>query len=162
MHESVSELSSRVGEQKLRVRFVNFPLDTACNCHVRVCLHKTACMAARASICAQGQGKFWEYAELAFANRNSHGREDVVRFAGDLGMDAVRFERCLDSAETAAALAEDIEIAASAGVTATPTTLVNGVKYEGALSFQDLMGILEHTAMCSCDLEVKGQPSCKM
>ncbi|NOZ02438.1 MAG: thioredoxin domain-containing protein, partial [Deltaproteobacteria bacterium] len=50
MHKVISTLFAQVGPKRLRVRFVNFPLDNSCNCYVAVCVHKNACLAARASI----------------------------------------------------------------------------------------------------------------
>jgi protein-disulfide isomerase/uncharacterized membrane protein len=179
MHETVAQVAARLGPDRVRVRFVNFPLDTSCNCHVSVCLHKTACLAARAGICASRQGRFWEFADKAYANRQKHQHADLIGFAMDLGLDPADFMACLDSPATSAALAEDIELAARVGVKATPTVVINGVKVEGAIDADEVQEILDRSAVCSCDLsaqfcacdpaasdcacdrKVVGQPACQ-
>jgi protein-disulfide isomerase len=45
MHRTVSSLFEERGPGRLRVRFVNYPLDKACNPHVARSLHPTACLA---------------------------------------------------------------------------------------------------------------------
>lgn len=160
MHQVISELVHRTGESSVSIRFINFPLDTSCNCYVKVCLHKTACDAAKAGICAQKQGRFWEYADLLFANRNEHEKDDLIKYAKLLDLDTEKFSMCLSSPETEAILKEDIEIARNAGVSATPTIFINGIKYEGFIELRDLIGLLEQTSICSCEFLRKGQQSC--
>ncbi|MBL6974402.1 MAG: thioredoxin domain-containing protein [Deltaproteobacteria bacterium] len=152
MHRVISTLFAQVGAERLRVRFVNFPLDNACNCYVSVCVHETACLAARAAICAQRADRFWEYADVSFANRRKHRREDLLGYARDLGLDPAAFGDCLDSDETTRTLQEDIELAHRVGVKATPTVVVNGVKFEGIMPLDRLQESLDRSEVCACDL----------
>ena len=150
MHETVTELLAR-NPDRIRVRFVNYPLDTACNCHVSVCLHRTACLAARAGVCAAGAGRFWEYSDLLYRARTRHQRDDLLEYARSAGLDPAAFVACLDAPGTAAALADDIEVATAYGVRATPTIVLNGVKFEGAIDLGRLQELLDRTEVCSCE-----------
>jgi protein-disulfide isomerase len=151
MHETISQLLARRPD-RLRVRFVNFPLDTACNCHVSVCLHQTACLASRGAICAGRQGRFWDFADRCYANPGRHTRGDLLGYAAGLGLDRAAFGACLDDPATAGDLADDVALGHRMGVRATPTILLNGVRFEGALDLSRLEELLDKTAVCSCEL----------
>jgi protein-disulfide isomerase/uncharacterized membrane protein len=154
LHHTIARLLDERGPTGLRVRFVNFPLDPACNPHVRRAVHPTACRLARAGICAQEQGRFWEFAEAAYELKQP-GTPQVLRdTARAVGLDLAMFADCLDADRTTTALAEDIALAHQAGVRATPTILVNGWTFEGALSRERLMRILDDTSPCGCERRV--------
>jgi protein-disulfide isomerase/uncharacterized membrane protein len=142
LHAAVSQVVRKMGTDAPRVRFVNYPLDSGCNPYASRRTHPSACMAARGAICAEREGVFWEYAEIRFASPGRHEREDLVASARALGLDAEAFEACLEAPQTGRALAEDIELARAAGVTATPTYLLDGQKYVGATSAVALEGMI--------------------
>lgn len=142
LHAVVSQVIRKMGADAPRVRFVNYPLDSGCNPYASRRTHPSACMAARGAICAEREGVFWEYAEIRFASAGRHEREDLVSAARALGLDAEAFETCLDAPDTGRALAGDIELARAAGVTATPTYLLDGQKYVGATSATALEGMI--------------------
>ena len=151
LHRTVASLHEELGPTGLRVRFVNFPLDKACNPHVARSLHPTACLVARGGICAQEQGLFWEFAERYFRLQVTPSSTIVLHVARGVGADVERFSECLDAERTARALAEDIALAHAAGVRATPTLLVNGWTFEGALPRARLVEIMRETHPCGCD-----------
>jgi protein-disulfide isomerase/uncharacterized membrane protein len=151
MHRTVSALFEERGPARLRVRFVNFPLDRACNPHVARTLHPTACLAARGGLCAQEQGLFWPFAEQYFNLQATPSSATVLDVARGIGADVERFSLCLDAERTVRALADDIALAHAAGVRATPTILVNGWTFEGALPREQLLRILGDTTPCGCD-----------
>lgn len=170
MHRILSTLFAHAGPGRLRVRFVNFPLDNKCNCYVSACVHETACLAARAAICAEKGGAFWAFAERSFENRRRHQREDLLRYAVEAGLDGTAFDTCLDSDETTQSLLNDIELAHSVGVEATPTLVINGVKFEGLMPLDRLQQSLDRSEVCACDLAAEfcakhgnePAPSCEM
>ena len=151
-HAAISRMAAQAGPDRVRVRFVHYPLDTACNPFVTECVHRTACASARAALCASEAGRFWDYADRLYANRERHQPEDLARLALDLGLDPVLFEACLVDPATARRLDEDIRFAHSMGVRATPTTIVNGVRVEGAMQTDQLVELLGRTEICSCSL----------
>ncbi|NOZ02439.1 MAG: thioredoxin domain-containing protein, partial [Deltaproteobacteria bacterium] len=91
----------------------------------------------------------------SFENRKRHTREDLVGYAVEVGLDRAAFEKCLDSEQTAAELAEDIEIAHKVRVKATPTIVVNGVKFEGLMPLDRLQQSLDRSEVCACDLKTE-------
>lgn len=146
LHATVNHVVRTLGKDAPRVRFVNFPLDSGCNPYSTRRVHQSACLAARGALCAARDGVFWEYAEVRFASPGRHEREDLIRTATTLGLDAQAFEECLDSSRIGRELAEDIELAHGAGVTATPTWLLDGQKYVGGTSPEALERMLRPAA----------------
>lgn len=151
MHESTRELARRLGDDRLNVRFVNYPLDPSCNPHVVRSLHPDACRAARAGICATKQGGFWQFADRAFATRGQREDADMEAIARGIGLDVATFAACIDAPETVAALADDIAWAHEAGVRATPTVFVNGRQMEGAMDADRLDRAVARISPCGCD-----------
>lgn len=119
-----------------RVRFVSkhYPLDQACNSHVEKQRHPDACLAATAAICAQDQGAWEAYHAMLFRNQQRLGRPELLFYAAQLGMDAERFEGCLDGSGAAEQLREDISHGAYLEISGTPRTFVNGRLFKGAVS----------------------------
>ncbi len=109
------------------VRFIskNFPLP----------MHPNAMKAAVAASCAAEQGKFWEYrSELFGASWGKQSAEDLKAAAKRTGLDAGKFDACLDSDRTKPAVEEDVKTGAAVGVTGTPTYFINGMPTVGAAS----------------------------
>ena len=159
MHRTVAAVFEERGNAALRVRFVNYPLDRECNPFVGRSVHPTACLSARAGICAEQEGRFWPFVEAAFLLPPSRSRAMLADVAATVGLDAHRFETCLSAAETSRILAEDVALAHAAGVRATPTVLVNGWALEGARDRVSLLGVLDESRPCDCDLRT-GDGAC--
>jgi protein-disulfide isomerase/uncharacterized membrane protein len=151
LHRTIGSIFEERGPAGLRVRFVNYPLDRECNPHVARSIHPAACLLARGGICAQEQGRFWPFAQACFVLQEPRSRKAVLDTARKLGLDAERFAGCLDAEKTARALAEDVALAHAAGVRATPTVLVNGRAFEGAIPRARLLRILSNTTPCACE-----------
>jgi protein-disulfide isomerase/uncharacterized membrane protein len=122
----------------LRVRYMNYPLNTDCNSHVNGSLHDNACIAARAAVCAQEQGQFWPMHDLMFDNNTHLERDSLIGFAGRIGIDVGAFEFCLDGRASAERVAAETD-AAFAAVEAvgldgigTPFFFLNGLLLRGA------------------------------
>lgn len=79
------------------------------------------------------QGKFWPYHDLLFDNQQHLGRQSLVAYAAQLGLDVPRFTACLDDAEALARVKADIQEATALGVDSTPTIFVNGRMLKSAL-----------------------------
>lgn len=151
LHGTVSSIAAERGTSRLRVRFVSYPLDQECNPAVARSLHPTACLAARGAICAQEQGRFWQYLEAYFGISEPRSRELVFATAQSVGLAMDRFGECLNAEQTRLTLAESIALAQAARVRATPTVMVNGRLYEGAIPRKQLETILDETKPCGCD-----------
>ena len=94
-------------------------------------------------MCADGQGKFWQYHDAVFENNRNLSNEDLLRYAGDIGLDIDQFKRCLVSAETEKAVQDDSDAAQAAGISSTPTFLVNGVLISGAKPVAEFVKVID-------------------
>lgn len=90
--------------------------------------HEAAYPAARATECADRQGRFWEYHELLYTTAGwlSNPTERLGELGAEAGIrDHAAFLECIASREPVAAVDRDIEAAARAGGRGTPTVIVN-------------------------------------
>ncbi len=91
---------------------------------------------ARGAFCARQQSDelFWKYHEAAFATARAKGwkatdpdnKDLALEVAGGVGADKAKLEACLGSPEAQAYLKKVDDVMKSAGVTGTPTFIVNG------------------------------------
>jgi len=107
---------------KVRLVFREFPLD----------FHKNAKKAAEAALCANDQGKFWEYHDQLFKNQQKLEVPQLKEHASAVGLDAAKFTRCLDSGERAKDVEADMAAGQKLGVPGTPTVFVNGIALASA------------------------------
>lgn len=120
---------------KVRLVFREFPLDS---------IHPLASKAAQAAMCANEQGKFWELHDRMYAHQDALEVDDLKKAAAELGMNASRFDQCLDSDEYEAAIEADLRAGEQAGVSGTPALFVNGRFVPGgAVSYDVLAGVIE-------------------
>ncbi len=117
----VNQLYAELGD---RVKFVykHFPLRN---------IHANADLAARASVAAAEQGKFWEMHDKLFENQGSWAKalnaETIfTNYAGELGLDADRFRRDMRSPEVKDRVERDYQSAVGLGLGGTPTFILNG------------------------------------
>jgi protein-disulfide isomerase len=88
--------------------------------------------AANASLCANEQGKFWEYHDVLFANWNGENQgaftaNHLVEFADALKLNVEDFQACVDENRYAAEVKASFENGVAMGVNGTPSVFVNGV-----------------------------------
>jgi len=114
---------------RVAVYFKNFPLDKSCNERLPGSTHPGACNLALGAICARYQGKFDAYHDRVFSTdlRNPQAA-DVVRLAGEAGLNAAAIQGCLDDPKAKADLAAEIAEGNRLGVNSTPTLYINGKK----------------------------------
>lgn len=101
--------------------------------HWPLAQHRFAPGAARASLCANDQGRFEAYHDRVFAQQDSIGLIPFTEFARraqvpDLG----RFESCATSRAPLARLSADSALVAELGGQGTPMVIVNGVLFRQA------------------------------
>lgn len=119
-HSELKNLQAEYGA-RLRVVFRHYPLET----------HQRALDAARAAEAAAAQGRFWEMHDRLYERqdewaRAADARAVFTRYAQDLGLDAARFAKDMDSAEVTERIRLDQERGASIEVDGTPTIFING------------------------------------
>src|SRR5437899_8251355 len=113
---------------KVRLVFRHYPLE----------FHPFAQKAAEAGACAQEQGKFWELHDKMFTNQNKLAVDDLKAYAKSVGLDAPKFDKCLDSGEKKAVVEEDMKASNEAGVNGTPAFFINGVFVNGAQPYEQM------------------------
>jgi protein-disulfide isomerase len=92
--------------------------------------------AARAGLCAQKQGKYWELREKLFDLGSGLAPELISKAARDAGLDMKAFALCYAGAEPRDALKADADDAKAAGITETPAFVIgrqDGDKVTGLL-----------------------------
>lgn len=99
-------------------------------------------MAAQAGRCAKDQGKFWEMHNYLFSHQNGENqgtfsKENLKKFAVELGLNTNDFNNCMDSAKYEKAVNDALTYGQSVGVNGTPATFVNGKLISGAAPFSE-------------------------
>ncbi len=130
--ETVPQIEEEyVAAGKVKLVWKQFPLPG---------LHGEACIvAAMASECAAEQDAFWEYHDMLFLNNDNvtFSIENLKRFAQDLGLDAEKFNACLDEGKYIDKVAADYDEAERRGATGTPTFFVGQTMVVGAKPYED-------------------------
>lgn len=107
--------------------------------HFPLATHSHAVAAVRASECAAAQGRFAAFHDALFAARDSIGAIPWSRFATTAGVaDTASFRRCADGSGPLRALARDTLAGRRLEVSATPTLLINELRFQGALPMDTL------------------------
>ena len=120
-------------EGRVRLVFKDLPLPS----------HQFARPAHEAARCAGDSGQYWPYHDRLFAEQPQFEREDLVRYAVEIGLDRERFVTCLGSRRHAAAVDADVGQAQALGVTGTPTFFVNGTPLIGAHPVETFREVIE-------------------
>ncbi len=105
--------------------------------------HQHAKPAAEAGQCAGEQGKFWPYHDRLFANQQRLAPADLKQHAVEAGLDAARFNACVDSHKYASVVDSDIAMGNEAGVNGTPAFFINGRLVSGAQPFEAFKKIID-------------------
>ena len=93
-------------------------------------IHQHGMDAALAGYAARQQGKFFEMADLMYRNQEALDRSSLIKYAGELEINVVQFERDMQSAAAVAEVKKDIADGNSYGVSGTPSVFVNGVRLQ--------------------------------
>lgn len=118
---------------KVRLAFRHNPLP----------FHPNAMPAAKASMAAKDQGKFWEMHDALFANQQDLSEAGIMKAAKEAGLDLKKFEVDFKSTKYDTVIKEDMEFARANGATGTPAFFINGVALKGAQPFPAFKQIIE-------------------
>ena len=78
-----------------------------------------------------------------FANQQRLTVPDLKQHAVEVGLDASRFNACVDSHKYAAVVEADIKMGNDAGVNGTPAFFINGRMISGAQPFEAFKRIID-------------------
>jgi protein-disulfide isomerase len=104
--------------------------------------------AAEASECANEQDRFWDYhdklyEEQAGENEGAFAKDNLKRFAAELGLDTERFDQCFDARTYRDQVQADINDARQRRINATPSLLVDGQYIQNGANYQVLQAAIE-------------------
>jgi protein-disulfide isomerase len=131
-HPTVKQVLDTYGA-KIRFVYRNYPLPN----------HPNARPAAEAAQCANEQGQFWPYHDRLFADQSKLAESDLKASAAALGMDAGKFNACVDSHKYKARVDADTQAGNDAGVNGTPAFFINGRMLSGAQPFDEFKRVID-------------------
>jgi protein-disulfide isomerase len=97
---------------------------------------------AQAAMCALEQGKFWQMHNSLFENQAGENRGGFTKarlkdIAAKVGLDKTQFDTCLDSNRHEPTVLAGLNVARDVKVQSTPSFVINGKLFPGALSVAD-------------------------
>jgi protein-disulfide isomerase len=98
--------------------------------HFPLAFHKQALPAAKASIAAHRQGRFWDMHDALFAHQEKVREDATVALATTLNLDMKRFLKDIDDPTVVTLIDEDMADGRAAGLRGTPTLYINGRRYD--------------------------------
>ena len=143
-HDTVRRIREKY-QGKIQWVFKDHPLD----------IHPGAETLALAARCANEQGRFWEYQDLLFSGEDPPTPKKAVEYARELGLYLPQFGDCLSNPEAKARLIREVSRDRGAGISATPTLLINGRLRTGVPSFEKLSQMIDQ-ALDEADLSDTG------
>jgi predicted DsbA family dithiol-disulfide isomerase len=118
----LAEMLSRYPD-KVRIVHRHFPLDS---------IHPFARPAAEAAMCADEQGKFWEFHQGIFDLAGKLNENSLAKIGSDLDLDPDSLNRCIEERRFKDFVDADFAAGRAAGVTGTPAFFINGITFTGA------------------------------
>ena len=111
-------------------------------------MHPDAPYAAKASIAADKQGKFWQMHDKLFEANNSRQQDalkqdKVDAMAREIGLDMERYQRDLNAPETAQVIRDDQAQAARLGANGTPHFFIDGARVSGAMPYESFKAVID-------------------
>jgi protein-disulfide isomerase len=129
-HPVTKALQQALGDN-LRFAYRHFPLSQ---------IHPHSYQAAEAAEAAGAQDRFWEMHDMLFENQRRLTTQDLLAYAGALGLELEPFAEDLAEHRHAPKIREDFLSGVRSGVNGTPTFFINGVRHDGGY---DLASMLE-------------------
>jgi len=117
----------------VRVVFKQLPLEA----------HADARLAAEASLAAQAQKKFWDYARKLYANQSALDRASLEKYAQELGLHLERFRSDLDSHKWKERVDAESADGARFGVRDVPAFFVDGKRLAGEPTFAAFKAMID-------------------
>ena len=127
------ELLATHGDE-LRYVFRHLPLPD---------VHVHSELAGQAAEAASAQGRFWEMHDVLFENQDDLELDDLIGYAGRLGLDVDRFTDDLLDGTHAGRVRADVRSAEASGARGTPTFFVGSRRHIGPYDAETLARELE-------------------
>ena len=145
---------------KVRLVFQSFPLP----------MHPWAKQAAQIAECAQLQSPdaFWKIHDFLFQNQSTFTSDNLrakvtEAIAGDTALNKTEFQSCLEQDLAAGLVQKSYATGEKYGVRATPTIFINGARFEGFRSAEQMETLIESAArgevLDSAPVPTSGDPT---
>ena len=113
-----------------------------------VIIGRESLAAANGSMCAAEQGKFWEFADILFANQSGHDTgafsdRRLEAYAESINLDTSLFRSCMRESRYQDQIQQDYQTGVSYGINSTPSFIINGKPVVGALTFSEFQAEIE-------------------
>ncbi len=118
---------------QVRLQFRNYPLS----------FHPKAALAHDAAMTAAREGHFWEMANYVFDHQESVREQDLIAYAGKLGMDQAKFAETVQKRKYTPRVDVDLADGFQRGVRGSPVIFVNGRQIDGVPSLQALTAYVD-------------------
>jgi protein-disulfide isomerase len=118
-HPVVKQVRAAFGN-KLRWVYKEYPLR----------MHPFAFKAAEAGLCANDQGKFWQYQDQLYTTPDLSVK-NLIALAVKMGMSEKKFSQCVNGSKYKATVEKSISEAERVGIDRTPTYVINGMVFIG-------------------------------
>lgn len=99
--------------------------------------HPHSFISARAGRCAADQDRYWEYQDVLFGRQSTWSLQpnspvdELITYAGEVGMDTGTFEECLRSDAHAEVVSANLALAQQLRLSGTPTVFVGSRSLPG-------------------------------
>jgi protein-disulfide isomerase len=117
----------------VRLQFRNFPLA----------FHPQATLAHDAAMAAAREGHFWDFANYILAHQDSLREQDLIAYAGQLGLNEAAFAETLQKQRYLPRVEADVEEGSRRGIRGSPVVFVNSKRIDGVPSLQTLTELVE-------------------
>jgi protein-disulfide isomerase len=114
---------------KVKYNFRHFPMTK---------IHQRSFKAAEAAIGAAQEGKFWEMHNILLRHQRTLGTISLKEYAREAGVTGKHFLDDLMNSKFGWYVRDDQTQAVDAGVTEVPAIFINGERFEGKPTFQNL------------------------
>ncbi|MCZ6806579.1 MAG: thioredoxin domain-containing protein [Deltaproteobacteria bacterium] len=139
----------------VRVVWMNNPLP----------FHKNAKAAANAALEAQaqkGDKGFWAMHEKLFANQRELTKENLEKFARELGLNMKKFKAAIEGDKYASTIQKQQTLSQSLGARGTPAFFINGRNLRGAQPLPAFEAVIDEELKKAKALVAKGIPKAKV
>ena len=139
----------------VRVVWMNNPLP----------FHKNAKPAANAALEAhaqKGDKGFWAMHEKLFANQKALTKENLEKYAKELGLDMKKFKAAIEGDKYASTIQKQQALASSLGARGTPAFFINGRNLRGAQPLAAFEAVIDEELKKAKALVSKGTPRSKV
>ena len=108
---------------EITIYFLQFPLPG----------HPHSRLAARASLAAHQQGKFWELHDLMMDNQSTLSPDNITAYAQMIGLNMDRFNADINDKKIETMIDASLQIGTQVELTGTPSFFINGIRFEDSL-----------------------------